>query len=50
MNIKFATVTAALLLASGCAQNGTVRPTAEPDVSAPVAGPTGTISDSIKAA
>lgn len=38
MKIKFATVAAAFLLISGCAQNGTVRPPAEPDVSAPVAG------------
>ena len=31
---------AAVLLASGCAQNGQVKPPAEPDVSSPIASTT----------
>ena len=40
MNVKFATVATVFLLASGCAQNGAVKPPAEPDVSSPIAGAT----------
>jgi hypothetical protein len=49
MNIKFATVAAAVLLASGCAQNGTVKPPAEPDDSAPVARATSSGSSPLMA-
>jgi hypothetical protein len=44
MNTTFGALAAALaavlLLASGCAQNGPVKPPAEPDVGSPVAGAT----------
>lgn len=40
MNIKFTAVVTAFLLASGSAQNGTVKPPAQPEVSSPVAGAT----------
>lgn len=49
MNIKFATVAAAVVLASGCAQNGTVKPPAEPNDSAPVAQATSIGSSSVVA-
>lgn len=39
MNRTFVTL-AAVLLASGCAQNGQVKPPAEPDVSSPIASTT----------
>ena len=40
MNNTFAALATVLLLASGCAQNGQVKPPAEPAVSSPVAGTT----------
>lgn len=47
MSIKFAALTTVFLLASGCAQNGTIKPPSEPDSSSPVAGDTSRGSSSI---
>lgn len=47
MNTKFAALATVFLLASGCAQNGTVKPPSEPDSSSPVAGATSRGSSSI---
>lgn len=47
MNSKFAALASVFLLASGCAQNGTINPPSEPDSSSPVAGDTSRGSSSI---
>lgn len=40
MDTKFAAVAAVVLLVTGCAQTGAVKPPAEPDVTSPVASAT----------